>query len=192
MRKISSGLFITLDGVVEAPGSGDVSLESHRGWSERYMSQEVGATIFGQMSQNDGMLLGRKTYQEFAAFWPNVPDSDPFGQAMNSMPKYVVSTTLDKVEWNNSTLLKGDLTEAITRLKQSGTQGISVVGSPTLVASLIAHDLLDELQLLLCPVVLGVGKRLFKDGSSGSSMKLNQATSFDTGMVMLSYQPEKK
>src|SRR5258705_12162293 len=101
MRKISAGLFITLDGVVEAPGPGDTTLEGKRGWSMPFMNDDIGMLIMNQMDSNDAMLLGRKTYEAFAAFWPSVPDEDPFGKRMNGTTKYVVTTTLDKADWKN-------------------------------------------------------------------------------------------
>jgi dihydrofolate reductase len=186
MGKISAGLFITLDNVVEAPGSGDTTLEGKRGWSEPYMAPEIGMAIMQQMDSTDGMLLGRVTYEAFAAFWSSAPDSDPFGQRMNAMRKYVVSSTLDKADWNNTSVLKG--MEDVAKLRDDG-KNLNVVGSGTLVQSLLDADLLDELQLLLCPVVLGVGKRLYKDGSS-KSMQLISAAPFSTGMVSVVYQPK--
>lgn len=190
MRRIVSGLFITLDGVVEAPGSADTTLLEKRGWSDPYMSQEIGMSIFDLMQQSDGFLLGRKTYQDFAAFWPNMPLEDPFAKAMNNMPKYVVSTTLDKAEWNNSTLLRD--TKDVSLLKKQDGKDINITGSPTLVRSLLEAGLLDELQLMLCPVVLGTGKRLFEEGIDTKKLKLLNTKPFDTGMVLLSYQPERK
>ncbi len=192
MRKIIAGLFTTLDGVVEAPGSGDTTLPEKRGWSEPYMNEEIGMSIINQMNNSDALLLGRKTYQDFAAFWPSIPDTDPFAKIMNSIPKYVVSTTLDKVEWNNSTLIKGNVAEEISRLKQQPGKSINITGSPTLVLSLLQDDLLDELGLLVCPVVLGVGKRLFKDGSDTKALKLVDSKPFSSGMVMLTYQSDGK
>jgi len=190
MRKIISGLFITLDGVVEAPGSADTTLPEKRGWSDPYMSQEIGMSIYDMIQKSDGFLLGRKTYQDFAAFWPSMPAEDPFAQIMNSMPKYVVSTTLDKADWNNSTLLRD--VEEISQLKQQLGKDINITGSPTLVRSLLEHGLLDEIQFMVCPVVLGVGKRLFPDGIDTKTFKLANAKPFDTGMVLLSYQPTQK
>ena len=190
MRRIVAGLFTTLDGVVEAPGSADVTLPEKRGWSEPYMSQEIGMSIFDLMQKSDGFLLGRKTYQEFAAFWPTMPAEDPFTQAMNSMPKYVVSTTLDRAMWNNSRVLTG--VEEVSQLKQQPGRDINITGSPTLVRSLLEHGLLDELQLMICPVVLGKGRRLFDQGIDTKKLKLVNAKPFDTGMVLLSYQPERK
>jgi dihydrofolate reductase len=191
MRKLSAGLFITLDGVVEAPGDGDTTLEGKRGWSMPFMNDEAGMLIMGQMDASDAMMLGRKTYQEFAAFWPTMPAEDPFAQRMNGVAKHVVSTTLNKADWQNSTLIKGNVADEITKLKQQPGKNISVVGSPTLVASLLQLDLIDELQLMLCPVVLGVGKRLFKEGDPTKVLKLADCKSFGTGMMLLSYQPNK-
>lgn len=192
MRKIFAAEFITLDGVVEAPGSGDTTLPDKRGWSEPFMTEEIGMTIMSQMDASDAMLLGRKTYQDFAAFWPSVPDEDPFGNRMNNQAKFVVSTTLDKAEWKNSTLIKGDIPAEISRLKQQPGQNISITGSPTLVRSLLQYDLLDELQLLLCPVVLGVGKRLFQEGNDTRILKLVDSKTFSSGAVLLTYQPASK
>src|SRR3990172_8953060 len=187
MRKIISGLFMTLDGVVEAPGSADTTLPEKRGWSEPYVDQEVGMSIFDAIQKSDAFLLGRKTYQDFAAFWPSMPEEDPFAKVMNSMPKYVVSTTLKRAEWNNSKLVKGNIVEEISTLKQQSGKNINITGSPTLVQSLLQHGLIDEIQFLVCPVVLGVGKRFFRDGSDTKALKLVEAKPFGTGIVVLSY-----
>jgi dihydrofolate reductase len=191
MRKIIASTFLTLDGVMEAPGSGDTTLPEQRGWTEPYMNDEIGMSIVGAMDAADTILLGRKTYQDFAAFWPSIPDSDPFGQRMNNVAKVVVSTTLDKADWKNSTLIKGNLAEAITKLKQQPGKNISITGSGTLIGSLMQLDLIDEYQLLVFPVVLGVGKHLFKDGMS-KKLKLIDAKPFSTGVVQLTYQPDTK
>ena len=187
MRKLTAGLFMTLDGVIEAPGSGDTSLPEKRGWSEPFMSEEIGQIIMGQMDDCDGLLLGRKTYEGFAAFWPSVPEDDPFGKRMNGMRKYVVSTTLDEPEWNNSILIKGNVADEIAKLKQQPGKNINITGSGTLVAWLLQHDLIDELQLLMCPVFLGGGERFFKDGSATKVLNLVDAKPFSSGMVMMSY-----
>ncbi|MFN8527467.1 MAG: dihydrofolate reductase family protein [Anaerolineae bacterium] len=192
MRKINAALFITLDGVVEAPGTDDVTLPEYRGWSMPYMNDAAGQVIGASMMTSDAMLLGRITYQAFAAYWPNVPAEDPFGQYMNNQTKYVVSTTLNKADWNNSHLIKGDVVAELTKLKQQPGKDISIVGSGTLTRSLIAADLVDELQLMLCPVVLGAGKRLFEDAHYTKSMKVLENRSFDTGMIYLRLQPQKK
>ena len=192
MRKINAALFITLDGVVEAPGSGDTTLPDKRGWSMRFTSDEVGQVIGAGMATSDAMLLGRKTYEGFAAFWPNVPEDDPFGGFMNNQTKYVVSTTLDKAEWKNSHLIKGNVVEELNKLKQQPGKDINTVGSGTLVRSLLKADLVDELQLMLCPVVLGVGKRLFDGADFTKSMKVLEVRSFSSGMTYLRLQPEKQ
>jgi dihydrofolate reductase len=192
MRKINAALFITLDGVVEAPGPDADSLPEKRGWSMPFTDNEVELVIGAGMANSDAMLLGRTTYQEFAAFWSKVSEDDPFGHIMNNQTKYVVSTTLDKAEWKNSHLIKGDVATELNKLKQQPGQDINIVGSGTLTRSLIEADLVDELQLMLCPVVLGVGKRLFDDTHFTKSMKVLEAKSFDSGMIYLRLQPEKK
>jgi dihydrofolate reductase len=192
VRKITAATFLTLDGVMEAPGSGDITLPNHRGWSEPFMTPELGQLILNQMDNSDAMLLGRVTYQGFAAFWPSVPDSDPFGKRMNGLTKYVVSTTLDKVEWKNSQLIKGNIVEAIAKLKQQPGGNISITGSGTLIRTLLQHDLIDEYQISLCPVVLGVGKRLFGDLSEKKVLKLVDSKTYSTGMLLLTYRPDGK
>ncbi len=192
MRKINAALFITLDGVVEAPGPADTTLPEQRGWSMPFTSDEVGEVIGASMMSSDAMLLGRRTYEGFAAFWPNMPEDDPFGQIMNNQTKYVVSTTLKKAEWKNSHLIQGDVVAELAALKQQPGKDINIVGSGTLTRSLIEAGLVDELQLMLCPVVLGVGKRLFEDAHFTQTMKVLEARAFDSGMIYLRFQPEKQ
>jgi dihydrofolate reductase len=179
MRKIVAGLFISLDGVIESPEK----------WHFPYFNDEMGAEVGAQMAAADAMLLGRVTYQEFAGFWPNADPNDPFTAQMNNTPKYVVSTTLDTVEWQNSTLIKGNIAEGIAALKQQPGKNIGITGSATLVNSLIQSDLLDELRLLVHPVVVGSGKRLFKDGGDLKRLQLVESKTFGTGVVSLVYQP---
>jgi dihydrofolate reductase len=147
MRKIRAAEFITLDGVVEAPGSGDTTLPDKKGWSMPYMTEEIGMTIMSQMDASDAMLLGRTTYESFAAFWSAMPEDNPIAQRMNNQNKYVVSTTLEKADWKNSTLINGDIPAEIAKMKGQSGKNISITGSPTLVRSLLQYDLLDELQL---------------------------------------------
>ncbi len=192
MRKLTSGIFITLDGVVEAPGAGDTPLPDKRGWSMPFMDEEVGGFVMGGMASSDAMLLGRKTYQDFAAFWSAQPEDDPIAGHMNNQTKYVVSTTLNQVDWKNSTLLKGDLAQAITQLKNQPGKDISLVGSGTLVQSLLQLELIDELNLLICPVILGVGKRLFKEGVDTKVLKPVSSKTYGSGMTILTLQPNKK
>jgi dihydrofolate reductase len=190
MRKIIAAEFITLDGVVEAPGSGDTTLPDKRGWSMPYTNDEVIQVIFGQMDASDAMLLGRTTYEGFATFWSAMPADNPIAQRMNNQNKYVVSTTLQKADWTNSTLIKGDVAAELTKLKQQPGKNIAITGSGTLVFSLLQMGLVDELQLMVCPVILGVGKRLFQEGFDTQTLKLINAQSFSSGMVLLTYHPD--
>jgi dihydrofolate reductase len=192
MRKINAALFITLDGVVEAPGGETTLPPEKRNWSMPFMHNEVEQVIGANIASSDAMLLGRKTYEGFAAFWPNVPEDDPFGGIMNNRTKYVVSTTLAKAEWKNSHLIRGNVSEELKKLKQGHGKDISTVGSGTLVRSLLKADLVDELQLMLCPVVLGVGQRLFDGVDFTKSLKVLEAKSFSSGMIYLRLQPEKQ
>ena len=183
MRKVTAGLFVSLDGVTESPEK----------WQLPYFNDEMGEAIGAAMAAADAMLLGRVTYQEFASYWPGVRSEDqPFADYMNNTPKYVVSTTLDTVEWSNSTLIKGNLAEEITKLKQQPGKNIGITGSTTLVQSLLQDDLLDELGLMIHPVVVGSGKRLFEEGGDLKALKLIDSKTFSTGVVSLTYQPTGK
>jgi dihydrofolate reductase len=178
MRKVVAGLFITLDGVVEAPNI----------WQEHF-DEDMEEAMMEQLSSQDAVLLGRVTYQEWASYWPTATD-EPFASFINSTPKYIFSTTLDSVEeWKNSTLMKGELAQEIAKLKGLPGKNIGIAGSPTLVRSLFEQGLLDELILLVHPVVAGNGKRLFKDGSSLKRLKLLSSKATRTGTVILTYQP---
>ncbi len=179
MRKIVAGLFITLDGVVESP----------QNWQMSYFNDEMGAAVGGLMAAADTMLLGRVTYQEFASFWPGAPADDPFTAQMNDTPKYVVSTTLDTVEWKNSTLINGNIAEEITKLKQQPGKNIGITGSATLVRSLLRDNLLDELVLMVHPIVVGSGKRLFEDMGEQVMLTLVDSQTFSTGVLSLTYTP---
>jgi dihydrofolate reductase len=141
------------------------------------------------MDSYDAMLLGRKTYEDFAAYWPHAPQDDPFSAIMNGRTKYVVSTTLERADWANSHLLKGDWAAQVADLKQQPGKNISVVGSGTLVRSLLRHRLLDELQLMVCPVILGVGARLYDGIDFMQTTKVLESQSFSTGMTFLRLQP---
>ena len=178
MRSVVAGLFVSLDGVVESPEK----------WQMPYFNEEMGAEIGAQMAQADALLLGRRTYEEFAAFWPQ-QGNDGTGAFMNSVPKFVVSTTLDAVEWQNSALLEGDVAEEVARLKQEPGKNILIPGSATLVGSLLRHGLLDELGLMVCPVLVGRGKRLFEDGGGGVPMTLVSTKTLTNGVLNLTYRP---
>lgn len=179
MRKIVSGLFMALDGVVEAPNT----------WQEHF-DEEMGEALNAQLAFQDAVLLGRVTYEEWVSYWPTVTD-DPFASYINNVPKYVASNTLKSVAWNNSTLLKGNLAEELARLKQQPGKNIGVAGSPGLVHSLLQQDLLDELVLMVHPVTVGSGKRLFKDGESLKRLNLLSVQPTRTGTVILTYQLRK-
>ncbi|HEX9859312.1 MAG TPA: dihydrofolate reductase family protein [Paracoccaceae bacterium] len=184
MRKVVASLFISLDGVTESPDK----------WQSDLFDEDMLASITSQISAEDAMLLGRVTYEEWAAFWPT-SDDEPYASHINNTPKYVVSTTLDKVEWgkwDKPTLIKGDLAEEIARLKRQSGKNIGVGGSPTLVRSLLQDDLLDELTLMIHPVVVGNGKHLFNNGNDLKRLQLVNSKITSTGVAMLTYQPAMK
>ena len=181
MRKIVAGLFISLDGVYEAPEM----------WHFPYFNGEMGAAVGAQMAESDCMLLGRVTYEEFAAYWPSQTSDGEAGEMagfMNDTPKYVVSSTLKSVEWKNTTLIDGtNAADELTRLKQQPGKDISITGSGTLVRTLLRAGLLDELRLLVHPIVVGHGKRLFDDGEQ-VALTLADSQTFSTGVLALTYQ----
>jgi dihydrofolate reductase len=180
MRKLVVTEFVSLDGVMEDPA-----------WTGQYRSEESAKFKFGELFASDALLLGRITYQGFAQAWPSQKDEEGFADRMNSLPKYVASTTLDKLEWNNSHLLKEDLPGEVASLKQQPGQNILIYGSGGLVESLMPHKLIDEYCLLVFPVILGSGKRFFKDGQAMSGLKLVETRPFGSGVVALTYQLEK-
>jgi dihydrofolate reductase len=180
MRKIVAGLFVSLDGVVEAPER----------WTFPYFDDEVGQAIGGQMAASDTLLLGRRTYEGFAAYWPEQSaEDDPMAGFMNDVPKLVVSTTLRSVEWKNSTLIDDDVAERLAEEKRRPGKDIAISGSGTLVGSLLRDGLLDELRLLVYPVVVGAGKRLLEEGGAEVPMKLVESRAFGSGVVSLAYEP---
>ena len=180
MRKLVSSFFISLDGVVEAPDK----------WHFPYFDDEMGQAVGEAIAATDTLLLGRRGYEEFAAYWPHQdPASDPFVSVMNDTPKVVVSTTLEKLDWQNSTLIQGDLVEGVNELKAKPGKDIGMSGSATLVRSLLENGLLDELRLLVHPLVVGTGAKLFPDGSSPVSLELADSKAFATGVLDLTYRP---
>ena len=179
MRKVVSGLFISLDGVTEKPFE----------WQFDNFDAEMGAELEKFIADTDTILLGRVTYQEWAGYWPTATTDESFANFINNTPKYVVSTTLNKVDWQNSTLIKGDLPGEIKKLKEQPGKNIGVTGSPTLVRSLIQNDLLDELILMVHPVLAGSGKRLFGDGDALKRLKLVKNETTSTGVALLTYAP---
>ena len=191
MRKLVVGTFLTVDGVMQAPGAPDEDGEGgfeHGGWSMGYWDERMGELIVTATSRAGALLLGRKTYQIFAAYWPHVGDDDPIAAKLNSVPKYVVSRTLDDVTWSNSTLIYGDVAEAVARLKQEPGDEIQVTGSRELLQTLIERDLVDEYRLWVFPVVLGKGKRLFGRGAVPAGMKLVDTQISTTGVAIHTYE----
>jgi dihydrofolate reductase len=180
MRKLIVTEFLSLDGVMENPM-----------WTFKYWNDETAAFKAAETSADEALLLGRVTYQGFAEAWPKRTDVESGGVYFNSTRKYVVSTTLDKVEWNNSVLIKGNVVEEITKLKQEDGPDIVVHGSATLVQTLLANDLVDRIRLLVYPVVLGEGIRLFQDGTT-ATLKLVEARALSSGVTALIYEPASK
>jgi dihydrofolate reductase len=180
--------FMSLDGVVEAPGGGEGF--RHGGWSLEINRGEEGEKFkLDETLSSKALLLGRVTYEGFAKAWPSRTDDVGFADKFNSMPKYVVSSTLEKPEWNNSTVLKGDVVEEVSRLKQEQDGDIVVHGSPQLVQTLLDRDLVDELRLMVFPVVLGSGKRLFAETSDKKPLRLTDSKVVGDGVAILTYQP---
>lgn len=180
MRKIVVTQFLTLDGVMEDPHL----------WSFPYWTDEIGKFKNDELFASDAQLLGRVTYDAFAEVWPERTDEDGYADRLNALPKYVVSTTLKNAAWNNSTIISENFAEEILKLKQQPGENILVHGSKTLVRSLMKHDLIDQFQLLVFPVILGKGLRLFTDEYS-AKLKLMQSKTYDSGVVLLSYQSIK-
>lgn len=180
-RTLAATLFMTLDGVVEAPDQ----------WSFPFWSDETGKFKLDEVRATDALLLGRVTYEGFAAAWPGRKDPDGFADRFNSMPKYVASNTLQKLEWNNSHLIKGDLATEVSKLKQQPGGDIVIHGSPTLIRALMPRELIDEYRLLVYPLVRGQGKRLF-DAASQAKLELAESRTFSKGVVKLVYRPASK
>jgi dihydrofolate reductase len=186
MGRIIVTEFVSLDGVIEAPGGGEDY--KHGGWTfEIDRGAEGNKFKLDETLDADALLLGRVTYEGFAAAWPS--RDDEFANKFNTMPKYVVSSTLDKPDWNNSTVLKGDVAEEVAKLKQQQDGDIVVHGSAQLVQALIEHDLVDELRLMVFPVVLGSGKRLFGDTSDKKRLRLTDSKTVGDGVSILVYEP---
>ena len=189
MGRIIVTEFVSLDGVIEAPGGGEDY--KHGGWTfEIDRGAEGNKFKLDETLDADALLLGRVTYEGFAAAWPS--RDDEFANKFNTMPKYVVSSTLDKPDWNNSTVLDGDVAEDVAKLKQQQDGDILVHGSAQLVQALIEHDLVDELRLMVFPVVLGSGKRLFGDTSDKKRLRLTDSKTVGDGVSILVYEPVRE
>lgn len=178
MRKVILSTYVTLDGVMEAPNE----------WSFPFWNEEAGQFKFDELFASDALLLGRVTYQGFAAAWPTMKDDQGFADRMNSMPKYVASTTLTETEWN-ATLIEGDVVDAVAMLKEQPGQDILVWGSADLGHTLMQHNLIDEFRLMIYPIIVGKGKRLFRDGIDTTTLKLVDTKTTSTGIVIVTYRP---
>jgi dihydrofolate reductase len=180
MRKLVAVELVSLDGVMETPEE----------WAFAYSNDEMEEANAAGMAASDALLLGRVTYEALAAFWPHQPGGTPMVDYINSVPKFVVSETLEEpLGWNNSTLIDGNVTEGINELKRRAGKDITILGSGALVRTLLGEGLLDELRLMVHPIVLGSGKRLFEDGDDRKGLELIDSRTFGTGVVYLAYRP---
>lgn len=183
--------FLTLDGVAQAPGGPDEDREggfTHGGWQAPLLDQQSGAAVFEQASGMDALLLGRRTYEIFAGYWPKAPEEIPFTSLLNGVPKYVASRTLTgPLEWEGSTLLTGDVAESVAAVKQRH-DAVHVIGSLHLVQSLLRFGLVDRLNLWLFPLVLGSGKQVFGSGTVPTALRLTESITYPNGTLQLSYE----
>jgi dihydrofolate reductase len=179
MSKIIVSEFVSLDGVMEAPHD----------WQSPFWHDDMGTYKLDELRASDGMLLGRVTYEGFAAAWPSETDEEGFAERMNGLPKFVVSTTLKDAAWNNSTVIRTNVLDEVRKLKQQPGKDILIYGSADLVNSLIPHGLIDEYRLMVHPIVVGSGKRLFKDGVDSTALQLVDTTTFPSGVIVLTYHP---
>ncbi len=199
MRRIVAEQSLSLDGVAEDPGR--VGRYEHRGWTVPYWNDEIAKWHADQLFASDALLLGRVTYEEFVRIWPHrqsdearqgLRSGDPFTDRMNSVPKFVASTTLQEpLEWNG-TLLRGDVADAVAELKEQPGDDILIYGSATLVTTLMRRDLIDQYRLLIYPIVLGRGKRLFRDGNGKTTLALKRSETAGTGVTMLVCEPSPR
>jgi dihydrofolate reductase len=193
MRKLIVSEFITLDGVIQSPGYPDEDPSGGfeaGGWQQRYFDDVLGRAAMDGLATSGGLLLGRRTYEIFAGFWPKAPADDPMAAIINGLPKYVVSTTLtEPLPWERSHVLQGDVAQAVGELKGQDGNDLRVLGSGELVQTLMEHDLVDEYALMIHPLVVGGGKRLFRDGNPSTSLRLVESTTTTTGVLIVSYVP---
>ena len=196
MCNLTMAAFVTLDGIMQAPGGPDEDRDGgfeHGGWSFPYAGDDMREVISESFARDDCFLLGRRTYEIFAASWPNFPDQDdPVASRLNALPKYVVSTTLPNAEWQPTTIIRGDIADEVTKLKNHYAGEIQVHGSAALAQTLHSCGLIDEYRLFIEPVVLGAGKRLFEAGSAPTALQLVDATPMDKGSVFAIYRPGGK
>jgi dihydrofolate reductase len=184
--------FLSLDGVMQSPGDPEEDTEGgfrHGGWQRPYFDDVLATESSKGMAATDAYLFGRKTYEKMAAFWPTAPADDPYAKHLNSTPKYVASRTLESVDWEGSELIDGDAAEFVATLKAGDGGNIAVLGSGELVQTLIAHDLVDEYYLVVFPILLGGGKRLFRDADGVRKLELVESVTTGTGGLILTYRP---
>jgi dihydrofolate reductase len=193
MAKIVVSEFLSLDGVMQAPGSPTEDTSGgfeHGGWQLAYFDDVFGKALMDGFAATDGFLLGRRTWETFAAHWPNQPAEDPLAGTLNGLPKYVASRTLtEPLSWQNSTVIKGDVAEAVRGLRSQPGRDIQVIGSGELVQSLVKNGLVDEYRLMIHPLVLGGGKRLFRETPAPVRLRLVDATPTTTGVLIVTYAP---
>ena len=194
MGKLVVNEFMSLDGVAQAPGGADEDTSggfAHGGWHMPYLDEPAQRSILGAILDAGAFLLGRRTYEIFAAYWPNAPEEEQVvAEPLNTKPKYVASTTLaDPLEWQNSAVLQGDVPAAVARLKRDEAGDLHVIGSTELVHALIEHDLVDELRLMIDPLVLGGGKRFFRDDGVTRALRLVDSQVVSTGAILATYAP---
>jgi len=186
---------LTLDGVMQAPAAADEDRRggfAYGGWARPYFDSVMGELAGEGMANGGSMLFGRRTYQQFASFWPSQPDSNPFAAVLNSRQKYVASRTLQEpLPWANSTLLMGDAADAVARLKADHDGDLVILGSGELIGSLMRRNLIDQYTLLIHPLILGSGRRLFSDDSAYTSLELLSTTTSTTGVIIATYQPTR-
>jgi class 3 adenylate cyclase/dihydrofolate reductase len=187
MRKLIASEFMTLDGVMEAPGQ-EQHPDGKNAWALQHATEDMQRFKIEELFAVDALLLGRVTYQIWAAFWPSAPRDHGFADRINALPKYVVSKSLKELAWQNSTLLSGDVADEVGRLKDQPGGDILISGSADLVDTLMDHDLIDEYRIAVYPVVLGSGKRLFRSKASITHMRLRETRAFASGIVLLSYE----
>jgi len=195
MRKLAVIEFVTLDGVMQSLGSPDEDRDGgfeYGGWSAPYGDEVLGKAAGEGLATTTGYLFGRKTYKKMAAHWPTEPDTNPIAAHLNATPKYVVTRTLTRLEWAGSHVLGGDVVASVNDLKQDGDGTIAVLGSGVLMQALIEHDLVDEYRLFVHPLVLGAGKRLFRQAPRPIRLRLAGCIPTTTGVLLLSYQPEPR
>lgn len=191
MAKLVVGTFVTADGVMQAPGGRDEDREGgfeHGGWLVPHFDEELGVFMDGLVGSADALLLGRKTYDIFARWWPHQPDDDPMAAKLNSVPKYVASRTLRSADWQNTTVLEGDAADAVAKLKDELDGELQVSGSSDLIQTLLRADLVDEVQLIVFPVVLGTGKRLFGEGTIPRALRLVESRTTPSGVALQRYE----